>query len=85
MSCSLNCAVQYIPFVDGCGSVIDRNFDIMDDVYDGRARNFLEFKDQCLALPQHELTVAVTEISNAGCTTHTDGVRSLNPVEEGEQ
>jgi hypothetical protein len=42
--------------------VIDRNFDVMDGVYDGRAANFLEFKEMCLSLPQGLLTGAVKEI-----------------------
>lgn len=77
--------MEYVPFVDSCGVVIDRNFDIMDGVYDGRAENFLEFKDQCVSLPQHELTTAVTEIRDFGCTVPTDGISSLNPSEEGAQ
>lgn len=85
VSCSLNCAVEYLPFWEDCGSVVDRNFDIIDGVYDGRAGDFLEFKNQCTGLPQYVLTAAVTEIKDAGCTAHTDGIISLNPVEEGDQ
>jgi hypothetical protein len=46
-SCSLQCAVQVVPFYTICRKTIDKNFDHIDGTDDGNAEGFAKLVDDC--------------------------------------
>ena len=66
-SCSVDCAIVFVPFRDRCRATIDNVYDGSDNSFDGAASQFTTVYNLCVAIDVGDLLDRINTLREEGC------------------